>query len=163
MHPDHPHYPDYWSPMRMDSSQTTPSNDVSMTVAESIVRRLYPALGDFDVFVTVGTREFAREPAVGNVTECEPLRPPASLISTLQPPTEPQLFCDIYREQDLPLIDSPLWQNYSYNDARHHQGIQGTRYSRYGAKACCNNCMGCTAAMRLSQSTARRLACSILT
>jgi hypothetical protein len=115
MRPSHEFYPDSWAPMwsqpgdestRRERSNA-PSVDLEgMTVAESIKARLYPSLGDFDVFMTVGTRESSVEPKAGDVSECEVLRSndPSSFLS-----------CDIYRELDLPVLSDTLhWANYFF-------------------------------------------------
>jgi hypothetical protein len=51
---NHKLYPDRW---QMKLPGPPPAVELqNMTVAQSMVKNLYPYLGDFDVFVTVGTR-----------------------------------------------------------------------------------------------------------
>lgn len=76
----------------------------NMTVAESIQRVLYPKLGGSpDVFMVVSTRETEREPRVGDLSVCEPLRPPAP----------GHLSCEVPREVEEPLTDlEGLWESF---------------------------------------------------
>ena len=115
MPPSHIYYPDEWAPMWSqpgnDSTRRPKPNPPvvdldGMTVAESIKTRLYPSLGEFDVFVSVGTRESQVEPIAGNESECEVLRP-YTLSSFLS--------CDIYKELDLPVLsDTQHWKTYGF-------------------------------------------------
>ena len=118
MHPSHVHYPDKWAPMWIqpgdDSTRrerpNAPAIDLEgMTIAESIHRNFYPHLGDYDVFMTVGTRGSAVEPLAGNTTECEVLRPTGSGSALVS--------CDIYHELDLPVLtNTDHWRHYAYTN-----------------------------------------------
>jgi hypothetical protein len=74
MRPDDPNYPPSWIPQR--GRERAPALELAgMTVAETVRERLYPALGAFDVFMIVASRGGVREPAIGNVSACDALRP----------------------------------------------------------------------------------------
>ena len=81
-----------------------------MTVAGTIQRNLYRHLGPFDVFVFVSTRGGAREPAAGDVTSCEPLRPAGELGAHFE--------CVVEAEAELPVFrDSAIWATFHYKSS----------------------------------------------
>ena len=83
----------------------------NMTVAESIHEHLYPALGDYDVFMTVSTREHQNEPAVGDTSICEPLRPQNN---------KSHFACEVIKETPHKLFPGSLWDTL---DQCTHQGL----------------------------------------
>lgn len=90
-------HPGHW----FQQQSTLPNPN--MTVAESIQRNLYPKLGEVDVFMTVATRETSREPKVGDLSVCEPLRP-----------SNGQLECDVPKEQYIPIERGDVvWKNFT--------------------------------------------------
>ena len=83
----------------------------NMSAAETIRRRLYPALGDFDVFVAISTREEPQDPVAGDTSVCESLRPTGSPKSRFE--------CDVYKKLVLPRLPmgpllNPKPQKYRY-------------------------------------------------
>ena len=105
MRAEHPKYPPNWLPQR--NRPLPPAEELpNMTVAESVQSRFYPAMSgpgsDFDVFMVVATRGGPKEPAAGDASVCEPLRPPARGGSGGR---TPYLHCDVYAEDG----DLLLW------------------------------------------------------
>lgn len=90
-------HPGHW----FQQQSTLPNPN--MTVAESIQRHLYPKLGQVDVFMTVATRETGREPKVGDLSVCEPLRPSNGLLE-----------CEVPKEQYIPIErQDVVWTNFT--------------------------------------------------
>jgi drug/metabolite transporter (DMT)-like permease len=97
------------------------------TVADSIQQNLFSVLGDFDVFMTIATREGPREPKIGDKSACEPLRPkrPGS-----------KLFCEVVREKDRAVHQFPakVWKNFYVRGYE-----QGLLQQLYGLLQCASN------------------------
>ena len=96
---------------------------VGDTVAESLQSNLFSALDEFDVFMSVSTREGEKEPKIGDLSACEPLRPrtPGS-----------QLFCEVIREQERKLFsDSEIWKTFYYSRPALQQGLLQQLYGMY--------------------------------
>lgn len=135
-----PRYPRSWAPTGMHGSLVDPEvlPAVSLggrTVAESVYEFLYPALGEFDVFMHVGTRETPTEPAAGNTSACDSLAPRATERGRL-------VTCDIYHETVLPQYPTPEFTHYYYFDAanenetlRLQQSLLQQLYGMYRCKA----------------------------
>ena len=100
-----------------------------MTVAGTIQRHLYRHLGPFDVFVFVSTRGGAREPAAGDVTSCEPLRPAGELGAHFE--------CVVEAEAELPVFrDSPIWATFFYKSSpKLHQSLLQQLYGLHRCHA----------------------------
>ena len=129
MEPSDAAYPLAWNALLVDAQGKprvgSPREDLKgMTVAQSIVAHLYPALGDVDVFVAMATRGRPREPLVGDASVCESLRPPK--VGAF-------LSCDLWSEFDLPLFNetSPLWSGYVMKNYK-----QGFLQQLYGMWRC---------------------------
>jgi hypothetical protein len=120
---DDPSYPHKWESMRRPGN---PSEDLGgLTVAETIQSRFFPSLGNFDVFMSVGTRNGPREPRVDDLSACEPLRPNGTTGS---------LFCDIYEEFQLPVFyENPVWKHYYTQE---HKLLQSLLQQLYGMYRC---------------------------
>ena len=101
------------------------------TVAETIQKNLFSALGDFDVFMTISTKGGTREPKVGDMSACEPLRPRKS---------GSKLFCEVLPESKRPLYAEAaggIWQRFYYSKRPDLQ--QGLLQQLYGMYQCSTN------------------------
>jgi hypothetical protein len=132
--PHDPLYPTSWAPQR--NRPKPPIEELrGMTAAESVQARFFPALGTFDVFMSISTRGSASEPAVGNLSVCEPLRPrvPGG-----------KLFCEVIPEAQLPMLlpgssgDNPsVWQQYIiFAEESNMESIQGLLQQLYSLHRC---------------------------
>ena len=117
MRPDDPNFPPSLQPM---TTRFTAADMHNLTVvrafsfglarasltkrvqAETIQRYLYPSLGDFDVYMLISTREGEHEPRVGDLSACASLTPP--------PPA--RMFCEVIREDDVPLLNEAVWHTF---------------------------------------------------
>lgn len=103
MHPLDPNFPRNFHPMKTIYKN---ENLSSMTIAESIQKRLFSSLSNFDVFMSVSTREGKNEPAVNNISYCEPLRPRNN---------DSFFKCEVPREKELPVYPG-IMDSYFYAD-----------------------------------------------
>lgn len=92
---DDPFHPNEW--LGMQSNMSSPN----MTVAESIQRNLFSKLGNPDVFMSVSTNEKEREPKVGDLSVCEPLRPKGG-----------DLFCEVVKEKHIGIHNWDMWKEF---------------------------------------------------
>ena len=92
--------------------------------AETIQKYLYPSLGDFDVYMSISTKEGAREPRVGDQSACASLTPP--------PPA--RMFCEVISEEQLPLMNDDVWHTFYYHDQP--RGQQGLLQQLLGQQRC---------------------------
>ena len=81
--------------------------------------------------MTISTREGTREPKVGDMTACEPLRPKKSGSN---------LFCEVLREEERPLYTDAangIWKQFHYAGQPRLQ--QGLLQQLYGLHQCSTN------------------------
>ena len=118
MPPSDPSFPQSFQPM---TTAFTAADMQGRTVAETIQAHLYPALGEFDVYMTVITAEGPREPRVGDLTACDSLTPP--------PPA--RLFCEVIRQEELAPIHQEIWNTFYYpNQHTPQQGVLNQLYNQ---------------------------------
>jgi hypothetical protein len=120
-----PHYPSSWSPMIVHgvlSKGTVLDALQNRTVAQTIVDNLFPALGEYDVFMSIGTRGGQHEPIAGDSSVCEPLRPRGPLGGILH--------CDVYDEEDLPVYGG-FWVHYAFPREQYRQQFLQQLYGMY--------------------------------
>ena len=91
------------------------------TVAETLHTNLFSALDDFDVFMTISTREGEREPRVGDLSACEPLQPRNPLS---------RLFCEVLPERTL-WSDSQVWSTFYYRTRALQEGLLQQLYGMW--------------------------------
>lgn len=101
-----PEYPKNWRPMRTHFPQG------NMTVAESIQRNLFPKLKSPDVFMYSSTLETPREPKVGDLSVCEPLRPPGGFLS-----------CSVPKEENITKSNYDMWNKFTLKQENTSQGL----------------------------------------
>jgi len=91
--------------------------------AETIHKHLFSALEDYDVFMSVSTLGGAREPAAGDLSACDPLRPRKQGA---------RLFCEVVAERPRPMCaENRVWETFYYPDRRLQQGLQQQLYGMY--------------------------------
>ena len=91
------------------------------TVAETLHTNLFSALDDFDVFMTISTREGEGEPRVGDLSACEPLQPRNPLS---------RLFCEVLPERTL-WSDSQVWSTLYYRTRALQEGLLQQLYGMW--------------------------------
>ena len=92
--------------------------------AQSVQRNLYPAIGKFDVFMSVSTRGTASEPAVGDLSTCEPHRP-----------THGTLVCEVLKEVPVRVFPAKeVFGHYGY--AGQHAQEEGLLQQLHGMHRC---------------------------
>ena len=105
--------------------------NADMNVSESIWTRLYPSLGDFDVFMFVQTTESSpREPKVGDTTVCDPLAPVSR---------ENKLFCEVVKDElpeEYSAVNHPEQVWYGFGGTTSMIGKQGLMKQLYGMQQC---------------------------
>ena len=111
-----PFFPSSLEPMR--TSLTSSMLD-GMTVAESVVKHLYPSLGEVDVYMSISTRGSDNEPQVNDLNSCEIFRY-----------VNGDLFCEVIKEEPVPIpVSDEVWNTYSYQDKYLQQGLLQQLYS----------------------------------
>ena len=121
LHPNNSDFPQALQPMQ---TPLTAADMMGLTVAETIAKYLYPAMGSFDVYMSISTLEGAYEPKVNDLSVCDSLRPP--------PPH--RLFCEVIRQEEIDLIAPAVWQTFYY--AGQPAAYQGLLQQLYGQQRC---------------------------